>query len=190
MKSLIAGTEQLVTSTSFHDTVYNSFLETLIQGLSDFTSDIKEYLRLGRGLWPFYISPLIPENIESTITFVQQANVAKGKRCTNENNEDMERDLLPLLDQKFFPHLRHALEYGFGALRFDSTGTVTTTTKRNSSNAHADDLLRLSPMANRELTKGGGHRGESRPTRAAPAAVACHPGEPTQRPLMRTRLAS
>jgi Origin recognition complex (ORC) subunit 5 C-terminus len=140
MKSLIAGTEQLVPSTTFHDAVYTSFLETLIQGLSDFTSDINEYLRLGRGLWPLYVSPLLLENIENTIAFVQQANVAKGEKSTNGNKEDMERDLLPLLDQKFFPHLRHALEYGFGVLCFDSSGTVTTTTHRNNSTAHDDDL--------------------------------------------------
>ena len=140
MKSLIAGTEQLVTSTSFYDTVYKSFLETLIQGLSDFTSDIKEYLRLGRGLWPLYISPLLPENIENTINFAQQANVAKGKRSTNGNAEVVEGDLLPLLDQKFFPHLRHALEYGFGVLCFDSSGIAVTTTNRKNSNSYDDDL--------------------------------------------------
>lgn len=139
MKSLIAGTEQLVTSTSFYDAVYKSFLETLIQGLSDLTSDIKEYLRLGRGLWPLYISPLLPGNIENTITFVQQANAMKGKRSSNGSDEVMEGDLLPLLDQKFFPHLRHALEYGFGVLCFDSSGTTVATNRKNS-NAYDDDL--------------------------------------------------
>jgi Origin recognition complex (ORC) subunit 5 C-terminus len=140
MKSLITGNTRLETSASFHDTVYRSFLETLIQGLSDFTSDIKEYLRLGRGLWPLYITPLLPENIASTITFVHKANVTKGKKATDLNLKALEHDILPLLDQKFFPHLRHALEYGLGVLSFDSSGTVTTTDRNHDTSDTHDDL--------------------------------------------------
>ena len=130
MKTSIAGNESPMALTNFHNTVYHSFLETLVQGLSDFTSDLKEYLRLGRGLWPLYISPLLPENIANTIAFVR-----KDKKSTQWNAAEMERDILPLLDQRFFPHLRHALEYGFGVLSFDSSGTVTTTNRNN----HVDD---------------------------------------------------
>ena len=140
MKPLIAGNNVLETSRNFHDNVYKSFLETLVQGLSDFTSDIKEYLRLGRGLWPLYITPLLPENIASTVAFVQKSNIAKGKKSTNLNVTAIENDMLSLLDQRFFPHLRHALEYGLGVLSFDSSGTVTTTNRSCTNGGVRDDL--------------------------------------------------
>ena len=140
MKPLIAGNYVLETSRNFHDNVYKSFLETLVQGLSDFTSDIKEYLRLGRGLWPLYITPLLPENIASTVAFVQKANIAKGKKSTNLLVTAIENDMLSLLDQRFFPHLRHALEYGLGVLSFDSSGTVTTTNRSCTNGGVRDDL--------------------------------------------------
>ena len=140
MKPLIAGNYVLETSRNFHDNVYKSFLETLVQGLSDFTSDIKEYLRLGRGLWPLYITPLLPENIASTVAFVQKSNIAKGKKSTNLHVTAIENDMLSLLDQRFFPHLRHALEYGLGVLSFDSSGTVTTTNRSYTNGGVRDDL--------------------------------------------------
>lgn len=140
MKPLIAGNNVLETSRNFHDNVYKSFLETLVQGLSDFTSDIKEYLRLGRGLWPLYITPLLPENIASTVAFVQKSNIAKGKKSTNLHVTAIENDMLSLLDQRFFPHLRHALEYGLGVLSFDSSGTVTTTNRSCTNGGVRDDL--------------------------------------------------
>ena len=140
MKPLIAGNNVLETSRNFHDNVYKSFLETLVQGLSDFTSDIKEYLRLGRGLWPLYITPLLPENIASTVAFVQKSNIAKGKKSTNLHVTAIENDMLSLLDQRFFPHLRHALEYGLGVLSFDSSGTVTTTNRSYTNDGVRDDL--------------------------------------------------
>ena len=140
MKPLIAGNYVLETSRNFHDNVYKSFLETLVQGLSDFTSDIKEYLRLGRGLWPLYITPLLPENIASTVAFVQKSNIAKGKKSTNLHVTAIENDMLSLLDQRFFPHLRHALEYGLGVLSFDSSGTVTTTHRSCTNGGVRDDL--------------------------------------------------
>ena len=140
MKPLIAGNNVLETSRNFHDNVYKSFLETLVQGLSDFTSDIKEYLRLGRGLWPLYITPLLPENIASTVAFVHKSNIAKGKKSTNLHVTAIENDMLSLLDQRFFPHLRHALEYGLGVLSFDSSGTVTTTNRSCTNGGVRDDL--------------------------------------------------
>ena len=140
MKPLIAGNYVLETSRNFHDNVYKSFLETMVQGLSDFTSDIKEYLRLGRGLWPLYITPLLPENIASTVAFVQKSNIAKGKKSTNLHVTAIENDMLSLLDQRFFPHLRHALEYGLGVLSFDSSGTVTTTNRSYTNDGVRDDL--------------------------------------------------
>ena len=140
MKPLIAGNYVLETSRNFHDNVYKSFLETLVQGLSDFTSDIKEYLRLGRGLWPLYITPLLPENIASTVAFVHKSNIAKGKKSTNLHVTAIENDMLSLLDQRFFPHLRHALEYGLGVLSFDSSGTVTTTNRSCTNGGVRDDL--------------------------------------------------
>jgi hypothetical protein len=141
MKSLIAGNNRLDASKTFHCKVYKSFLETLIQGLSDFTSDIKEYLRLGRGLWPLYITPILPENIANTIAGIHKVNVTKGKKSSSWNVTALEDDLLPILDQKFFPYLRHAMEHGLGVLSFDSSGILTTTDHNHEkSRSHSDDL--------------------------------------------------
>jgi Origin recognition complex (ORC) subunit 5 C-terminus len=118
MKRLVVGEDSNFSSV-FRDVVFRSFLETLVQSLNDLTSDLKEYVRLGRSLWPKYITPIIPENIAETMTHVKQANQPSG---SNGNVTVIQREILTLLDQKFFPHLRQGLEQGLGILTFDSSG--------------------------------------------------------------------
>lgn len=119
---MIVGEE--ASASEFHGTVYRSFLETLVQSLSDLTSDINEYLRLGRVLWPIYIAPVLPENIGQTLESIQRAN-ASGKHPTNGGTASwQQRAILSLLDQKIFPHLRYALDHGVGALVWDSSAVV------------------------------------------------------------------
>jgi Origin recognition complex (ORC) subunit 5 C-terminus len=125
IKLLITGAGWMTTNTTFYDAVYKSFLETLVQALSDVTSDVKEYIRLGRGLWPMYISPVLPQNIATTIAVIEKANLTKGLKSRNTNLLSMERDILSILDQKIFPHIRYALEHGVGVLSYDSSGYYT-----------------------------------------------------------------
>jgi hypothetical protein len=135
---LIVGTG-VISNSSFLDAVYRSFLETLVQALYDITSDIKEYIRLGRGLWPMYISPVSPQNISTTISIIQNSNVSKGLTCngTNVNLVTMQRDILSFLDQKIFPLIRFTLENGLGVLSFDSSGIFQF---RNNTKGNEDEL--------------------------------------------------
>lgn len=122
MKRLVVGEDSNDRSV-FRDMVFRSFLETLVQSLHDMTSDIKEFVRLGRSLWPKYIIPILPENIEDTVLHVKQAN---GQSDSNGNLSNIQREILSLLDQKFFPHMRQGLEHGLGILTFDSSGVNAT----------------------------------------------------------------
>jgi Origin recognition complex (ORC) subunit 5 C-terminus len=110
LKRLVVG-EDSNDSLIFRDIVFRSFLETLVQALHDMTSDLKEYIRLGRSLWPKYIIPLLPENIAETVMHLKQANVTV-----------VQREISALLDQKFFPHMRNGLERGLRILTYDSSG--------------------------------------------------------------------
>lgn len=120
MKRLVVG-EDMNYSPVFRDVVFRSFLETLVQSLNDITSDIKEYVRLGRSLWPKYIIPITPENIDETIMHVKQTNQFSG---SNGNATVIQREILTLLDQKFFPYLRQGVAHGLGILTFDSSGVA------------------------------------------------------------------
>lgn len=150
MKRLIVG--EGASSSEFQRTVFRSFLETLVQSLYDLTSDIKEYVRLGRGLWPRYIAPVLAENIDKTLESIRRANAASKANGSNPTTNGVgtiattQREILSLLDQRIFPHIRHALEHGFGALAFDSPGVVVVTNKTsketsvNSAEAVAHDI--------------------------------------------------
>lgn len=126
MKSLIVG-RALMTNFLFGNKVYVSFLETLIQALSDLTSNMNEYVRLGRGLWPIYISPLLSENIKHTFSSLQKSSSTKGVG----NAAIIERDVLSYLDQRIFPHIRIVLENGLGILSFDSSGMTNISSQKH-----------------------------------------------------------
>jgi hypothetical protein len=122
------GYDDASATSEFRLAVYRSFLETLIQSLYDLTSDIKEYVRLGRALWPRYISPISsPAANVKTLESIRKANACKGKNYTPKAADDaasLQRDILSFLDQRIFPHIRHTLEHGFGALAFDSPAVL------------------------------------------------------------------
>lgn len=118
MKRSVLG-EDLNDNSVFRDMAFRSFLETLIQSLFDLTSDIKEYVRLGRSLWPKYITPVRPKNIVNTVSKLKQA---KRLDDSNGNVLAIQREILTFLDQNFFPHMRYALEHGLATLTFDTSG--------------------------------------------------------------------
>jgi len=68
---LITGDE--AAGNSFGDKVFLSFVGTLIQSLHDLTTDIKEFVRLGRALWPQYSSPIRPSNIDKTLETITKS---------------------------------------------------------------------------------------------------------------------
>ena len=55
---------------SLKNKLKSTFWNTVIQFASDSTRDVRDFLRLGRALWPEFISPLHPSNIRSTMTEV------------------------------------------------------------------------------------------------------------------------
>jgi hypothetical protein len=120
--------------------VFRSFLETLVQSLFDLTSDIKEYIRLGRTLWPIYIEPILPENITTTIMNKKGSNAIKGLKPTPDNLVAMQSEILSILDQKIFPYLRHSLEHGLGILCFDSADISNSLNSNSICRKNVDDI--------------------------------------------------
>jgi Origin recognition complex (ORC) subunit 5 C-terminus len=125
MKRVIVGEAyECASASQFHGAVYCSFLDTLVQSLCNLTSDITEYLRLGRALWPRYVSPVNPANIDKTLATLRKANVSKGNKQTTDDTATIQREILSLLDQRIFPQIRYTIEHGVGALAFDSPAVV------------------------------------------------------------------
>jgi Origin recognition complex (ORC) subunit 5 C-terminus len=123
---LIMG-EGYANPNAFVKKVYQCFLETLVQSLHNLTSDVREYLRLGRALWPRYIAPLRADAIATTLASIRK----EGQEILSnqQRQQQKQREILTILDQRIFPHIRQALELGFGLLAYDSPGIVETQTK-------------------------------------------------------------
>jgi hypothetical protein len=105
---------------SFHKRVIDSFLNTLAQSLSGSTRDLREFVRLGRSLWPVYIEPLQPSRIEITMGLVKKNLVQKSASPLSEDCSSIESELQALLDRTFFPHISAALSEGLFSLSLDS----------------------------------------------------------------------
>lgn len=89
----------------FRSALRQSFLGTLVQSLHDRTLDLKEYLRMGREVWPRYSEPLEPSKINRTLA------VAKQVAASNDT-AIVQGEILSLLDRKFLPQMRSILERG------------------------------------------------------------------------------
>jgi hypothetical protein len=83
----------------FMTKVVDAFLNTLVQFLSDSTRDIKDFIRVGRSLWPLYIEPLHPNQIEATMEIVRKKSGASALP-----NASLDKEILEHLGQKF--HIR------------------------------------------------------------------------------------
>ena len=75
----------------------DAFLISLVQFVSDSTRDIKCFMRLGRALWPVFIAPLHPQQIDATLK-----SIAGG--TTSHNDAAVETKLLTFLGQKFLQY--------------------------------------------------------------------------------------
>jgi len=125
MRCLITAGEN-VNGSAFADKVFQSFVGTLVQSLHDLTTDIKEFVRLGRTLWPQYSSLIRPSNIHKTLESIRKSKKSRTISATT-NETDMaalERDILSYLDQKFFPYVRYAIEHGLGTLAFSLPASI------------------------------------------------------------------
>jgi hypothetical protein len=102
----------------FKQAVFRSFLDTLVQSVLDLTSDIKEFIRLGRSLWPKYVEPLGEDSVDATIQSARKA--LESKVGSSNPNDSVQRQILTILDRRIFPEIRRVLQRGVFTLEFDS----------------------------------------------------------------------
>jgi hypothetical protein len=111
----------------FKHAVFRSFLDTLVQSVLDLTSDIKEFIRLGRSLWPKYVEPLGDDFVDATIASARKALESKGG--SSNPNDSVQRQILTILDRRIFPEIRRVLQRGVFTLEFDSPFVLTKETE-------------------------------------------------------------
>jgi hypothetical protein len=102
----------------FKQAVFRSFLDTLVQSVLDLTSDIKEFIRLGRSLWPKYVEPLGEDSVDATIQSARKA--LESKVGSSNPNDSVQRQILTILDRRIFPEIRRVLQRGVFKLELDS----------------------------------------------------------------------
>jgi hypothetical protein len=110
----------------FKQAVFRSFLDTLVQSVLDLTSDIKEFIRLGRSLWPKYVEPLGEDSVDATIQSARKA--LESKVGSSNPNDSIQRQILTILDRRIFPEIRRVLQRGVFTLEFDSPFVLTKAT--------------------------------------------------------------
>jgi Origin recognition complex (ORC) subunit 5 C-terminus len=109
---------------SFRSICYGSFCDTLIQSLQDYTCNIKEYIHLGRLLWPKYIEPVRRHNIDNTIRLTTRKLDLSTSLTASGRIALFQRTILELLDRRIQPLLRHSLDRGLFVFSLDSPTIV------------------------------------------------------------------
>ncbi len=87
----------------FRQPVIKSFVDTLVQSTLSYTRDLREIIRVGRSLWPVYLEPFEPGQIDQTILFV-------GACTTTIDIHSIQTKLKEFLTSKILPRIREALE--------------------------------------------------------------------------------
>jgi hypothetical protein len=98
MEQLIVGNTSI--SSTFERSVYDSFLDTIVQSMQSHTTDVKEILHIARSLWPSYLQPL-----------------------SSMDSEPSEK-ILSVLHRKILPSLRNELEHSLFSLRGNTDNNV------------------------------------------------------------------
>ncbi|KAL3923928.1 MAG: hypothetical protein SGILL_001362 [Bacillariaceae sp.] len=85
----------------------DSFWNTVVQFTSDTTRDARDFIRLGRALWPIYVAPIQSAQVHTTME-----NVAKRLGFSTENiaclknkTASLERELVRVLGTRFHAHM-------------------------------------------------------------------------------------
>jgi hypothetical protein len=117
----------------FQETAVDSFLDTVVQSLSSVTRDTREMIRIGRALWPTYILPLDPRNIQRTFEAARQRlqrtkkqglveSVLLGSSNGPEYSvKDLQREILSILDEAILPRMKKCLEEELFVIKGDDT---------------------------------------------------------------------
>jgi len=79
----------------FSAQVYQSFLASLTQLFSDSTRNVKDFIRLGRSLWPMYMAPLQAQQVDATVDHIR---VQKGYE---EASQVQPQEILTHLGRRF-----------------------------------------------------------------------------------------
>ena len=79
-----------------------------MQSLHDSTRDVKEYVSLGRSLWPIYVEPLYESKVKKTVETAskRQSDSTRGQT----EQEVVHHEILSALDRKFHAHLGGTVE--------------------------------------------------------------------------------
>jgi hypothetical protein len=116
---------------SFFEQVVRSFLNTLVQTLNGSVRDIKEFVRIGRGLWPLYVQPLHSDKLDETLRSVQK--IMPSSLSTKNNTQTNGKHILAFLDQQILPQIRSTLEHGLYSLAEEEPQRATPTPSTTSS---------------------------------------------------------
>ena len=82
----------------------HSFWNTVIQFVSDTTRDVTDFIRIGRALWPTYVSLLHPHKIQSTMQKVAyRLNVSPVTEVVH--HPRIEEELISYLSAQFYPKI-------------------------------------------------------------------------------------
>jgi hypothetical protein len=65
-------------SSEFHQMLIHSFLTALVQTMRGMTRDVRDMRRAGRYLWPLYVEPLNPQNIDLTMKALEGQDQPKA----------------------------------------------------------------------------------------------------------------
>lgn len=104
---------------SFARQIVRSFLNTLVQTLYGSIRDLKEFVRLGRSLWPPYVQPLQSHNLRKTLNSIQK-RTASNSSLSQPKGEAFSRvggkHVISYLDQQILPQIRAQLEHALYSL--------------------------------------------------------------------------
>lgn len=104
-------------------------------------------IRVGRALWPTYVLPLDPRNIQSTLNAARLRR-SKGRNSTtvesvliregsvaqeNASAEDLQKEILAILDEAILPRMKKCLEEELFTMKGDDTYAENTLSVASSS---------------------------------------------------------
>lgn len=97
---------------SLRDKIVRLFWNTLIQSISDSTRNIYEFIRLGRALWPWFVAPLHPGAIRTTMEGVtNKLHIPLSEISRPEHSRQVEDEIANVLGTRFHQHVS-SLSYG------------------------------------------------------------------------------
>lgn len=112
---------------SLRDQIVRLFWNTLIQSISDSTRNIYEYIRLGRALWLWFVAPLHPNVIRTTMDgVVNKIHIPLSEISRPENSKKIEDEIANILGTRFHQYVA-SLSNGQESLiclSLDETGCI------------------------------------------------------------------